>query len=471
MLRQAIEEPWRDHLTRTPHLDPRMNQNWGPGVCQAYMEQMVVVLPRMTRFHVEDNRVVGCVGRRRENESDEEYTHRRKWRSFHQVMLDQVNPLPHGFLTGSTDQLEHHQKRCLELGVDPYDPMDNEECTGHHASTWARRMMYETAVGIQSYPLELCLSEDFLDELTDNRGADYICRLYINPHEYDRAMETMLHRGPVYFNNLRYENEAGDFVPWALSTIGVMNATYRALWFDHANFYLEEMHKFAIGLATDIQDSTFPERAVARWDYLQHLLTCEGCNRYSHTQGEPGKTRDKLGLDFISSQQYAVLHRLLRRNLERSPSQGEPWMFYYLTALIPSGHYPGYTEEYALVMALHQIGEVTSYIMEFAECIGAVVDPRSQVTRRRTFTIYMHTIMSLMCFSPTWKRSMNWKPSKTDTSIGTIVPRVQLSNNHRYQKYLHFLTLRSLYYHADPIVVNDHWVETDREGEQAPMQS
>ncbi len=456
MMQAADCEPENGYLIRAPFIDPQNDPNWSPGLCQAYMDELTIVMPRMTAYRVEDTRMINnqVHARRMTTESPEDYAKRHKWRNFHCVNEDVNAPVPEsGFHHSSADLVKDFVKQSRETGADPFDPMDNDDCEGYLAARWARRVMYETAVGIQVYPMDLCVTEEQLDDWSDRRGADYISRLFLNPQDYDRSMDMMLHRGPIYFSGFRYENERGDFTNWALSSMGVYHTAYRFLWMDHAFHILSMIHQFLINLSSEIQDENPQDRVQARWAYVLHLMTCEGCNQYVHSRPPPEGSRDRHAMDFLQRPAYVVYHRLVRHAVESSYYWDEPYASSYLSTLLPGGGMTGRTKEADILYDLHHLCELASYMVEFAECMGVMLDPRTRSTRRRTLTIYLHTTLSLIAFCPTWKREYEWRPSRTHcySSISSA-PRMNLTRNHRFQYYLGFLNLRSLYYHPDHLI-------------------
>lgn len=458
MMQAADCEPDNGYLIRAPFIDPQNDPDWSPGLCQAYMDELTIVMPRMTKYRVEDTRLINqhVHSRRMSYETPEQYNRRHKWRNFHRVPSDDEDnkTVPDsGFRHSTADLVKDFIRSARMGGVDPFDPADTTDCEGHLAGRWARRIMYETPVGVQAYPLDLCVTEEVLDDWTDRRGADYVNRLFLNPHEYDQTMEMMLHRGPIYYTGYRYENERGDFTNWALSTLGVLHSTYRFLWTDHAHHVLGMVHQFVLNLASEIQDETPQERVQARWSYIVHLMSCEGCTQFVHSRPPPEGSRDRHAIDFLQRPAYAVFHRLVRHSVEASYYWDEPYACTFMTTLIPGGPMTGRTREADILVDLHHMCELASYMVEFAECMGTPVDPRTRSVRRRTLTIYLHTTMSLVAFCPTWKREYEWRPSRTHCfSSVALTPRVNLTHNHRFQYYLGFLNLRSLYYHPDPLI-------------------
>lgn len=461
MLMAARADPMNSYVTRTPHLNPRSNPEWGPGICQAYLECTWVVLPRMVYGHVEDTHVRVNAAPRRTSETTAEYDHRRKWRTFHEIPEGSGQPIPDtGFTASSPDRVVKYIEDSEAAGRDPYDPMDDDNsCEGYQAAQWARRMMYESAVGIQQYPLELCLTEEELDDLTENRGADYISRMFLSPRDYDRSMECRMHHGPVYFTGLRYENQSGDLSNWVLSTIGTVNAVYHHMWFDNCFFYLDHLYGFARELANEVQDYSTSEWIAARIAYLEHVSVCNGCTRYVHSHREENViARDVQGIDFLQRPAYATFHGLVRHALRTSTEWDAPYTDSYLTTLIPCGPPINEPRELDIVSDLMHMCELTSYLVEFAECIGPVTDPRTTNVRRRTFVLYLHSALSMIAFAPTWHRAHSFKPSSTSQMVPLEIPKMNLTHNHRYQSYVRYLQLRTLYHHPDPSVYANVWM-------------
>lgn len=63
--------------------------------------------------------------------------------------------------------------------------------------------------------------------------------------------------------------------------------------------------------------------------------------------------------------------------------------------------------------------------------------------------MYLQWCESLLLFHPGWRMDYDVKPSRANVWDGIRVPRVELTHNHRYQRYLRFLNERILYHTAE----------------------
>lgn len=458
-----------------PHLDPLFanRKQFNPGLFQSYMEHMIIPAPRMLFVGVEHSRIhpqnhMRCVG-----ETDEGYQRRQFWRNFHEITDEKPTTRDTGFiLSARIDLVDAYIKKCEEdmsgEGRDPYDPADDPDCDGHHAAQWARRCMYETAVGMQSYPLELCLRREQLMAMgnqTGRYGVDYIDRLFLPTRRYSRDMIVLDHRGPVYFSGVRYENERGDFVNWALSTYALQTAIYSHLWLDSSNRFLDTLQTHLVQMAREVEDDMPIPQLVARWNYLEHSTTCPKrqtggqCGTHYHDPSIESLRRDKDARALMRHPGYEVYNHLIQNAVRDGYQWDHPFNHEYLVALIPGGAYTYQRTETQICSDIHNLLELTSYITEFARSIAPRVGLETSRMRHTTLQIYLRAGFGLLAFAPTWRRAHSWKPSRTACLQSLSIPVIDVTKNHRMQHYLKFLNRRTLYYHQphEMILHPDAW--------------
>lgn len=475
-------------FVRQKYCDPvKERDEFHHGVFQVWIENLIVPLPRMVGVHVEDTLLPPCNEPRGDTESEQEYEKRRYWRNFHDVneavelqrTTGQV--LPSGFIpfvyrdvsipgilrmvsserNANADALDQYIKQAERDGRNPYDPMDDPECEGHSVCQWARNRMYTSLLGNMGYPLELCLRKDELDPpYAQRNGVDYIERLFIPVQKIHPHATMMDHRGVVYFNPVRYTNEQGDAVNWILGTWACMNAVYIHVWFDTMYQMLEMLCRHATNLAHEIEEDTRREALMERWVRLGHLNECAQCqepNAYYHRTGEDGE-RDQKALHFVRNGVYnGYFHRLActihrwRQLQNETPGLVNNSVQHWLVGLIPTNVTVRsiHRNESQLVRDLDTLLEVTSFITEFGECLGARASHDTIRSRRKTLNIYLASGFSLLAFSPTWCREPSWKPSLTHEWGPMGMPTSSATNNHRFVRYLDFLNRRALFYNTD----------------------
>lgn len=455
-----------------PILDPmNVHKNlFHSGLFHSYIEDLLVPAPRMLYVGVENARTyaqthVKCTG-----EKDKDYEYRKYWRNFHEVTSDRVIPRESGFiLSVKVDLVDAYVRNCErdEMGArDPYDPADDPECEGHHAAQWARKCMYETPVGMQSYPLELCLrKEQLVGNSAQQFGVDYIDQLFLPVRRYSRDMVLMDHRGPVYFSGIRYDNERGDFVNWAMSMYTMQNAVYSHLWLDSCNRFVESLQGHVVGLAREVEEDMPIQRLVSRWNYLEHSLSCPNrasggyCGFFTHDTSPEALKRDKEARALLRHPGYEVYNHLITNAVRDGYQWDHPFNHEYLMALVPGGAYHYQRTETQICNDIHNLLELGSYITEFARCISPKVGASTVQRRHATLRIYLRAGFSLLAFAPTWKRGHSWKPSRTPYTCSLSIPNIDITKNHRMQRYLDFVNRRTLYYqhNHEMVVHSDAW--------------
>lgn len=457
--------------TEVPHLDPMYanKAQFTAGLFQSYMEDMLIPAPRMLFVGVEHSRIhpqnhTRCVG-----ETEDAFKRRQFWRSFHEITDDRPTTNDSGFiLSARIDLVDAYVHKCEEdeSARDPYDPADDPDCDGHHAAQWARRCMYETPVGMQAYPLELCLRrEQLMGNQVRQFGVDYIDRLFLPIRRYSRDQALLDHRGPVYFSGIRYENERGDFVNWAMSTYTLQNAIYSHLWLDSSNRFIDTLQSHVIQISREIEDDMPIQRLITRWNYLEHSTTCPrrqtggNCGTHVHDSSLEGLKRDKEARALLRHPGYEVYNHLIQNAVRDGYQWDHPFNQEYLVALIPGGAYTYQRTETQICSDIHNLLELTSYVTEFSKTVAPRVGIETTRMREATLRIYLRAGFSLLAFAPTWRRTHSWRPSLTKYTQSLSIPVIDVTKNHRMQRYLKFLNRRTLYYHhAHEMVLHpDAW--------------
>lgn len=485
---------------RVPFLNPQGDQTkFRSGVCQTWIEDLIVPMPRMLRMGVENlSNAPPMNHARTPDETDDMYEYRCFWRQFHEVTPNQPAhklQTDHIAMTrianwSPVDRVDEYRSTCLAHGRDPHDPMDDPECEGYLAGTWARRCMYQSPVGLQHYPLEICIAREEMEPpkaRTD--GVDYVERVFlpIQPlSAYPCSGMLLQHHGIAYFHGVRYENEAGDFVNWALSTHTLTQGFYRMMWLEVSNHFLKLLYQTLRNLAHEIETDLPMERMAKRWRYLEHLMVCGKCTDGSNRREDAWqRDADRDGVDFLrETPQYGVYHNVIRHLVREDEdmrrrctsslmSMDEVYAMVshqYMNALLPQ---QGFMEnprrnETQVMIELHYMLELFSYMLRFTMTLCPRVSCTTTNARRTTLKIYLTTGFSLLAFAPGWHGSSaggalihHHRPSKTHERVTALtIPSVNLTNNHRYHKYLHFLTARNCYYDeravVDRTVLDEH---------------
>lgn len=456
-----------------PVLDPMTvhSNEFQPGLFRSYIDDLIIPAPRMLFVGVENARIHSQNHARCTGETEEAFKKRKYWRNFHEVTDDRVVPRESGFiLSVRTDLVDAYVRKCQSSEMearDPYDPADDPDCEGHHAAQWARRCMYESPVGVQTYPMELCLRQNQLVGNTVQQfGVDYIDNLFLPVRRYSRDQLLMDHRGPVYFSGVRYENERGDFVNWAMSTYTLHNALYSHLWLDCCHRFMESLQSHVVGLAREVEEDMPIQRLVTRWNYLEHTITCTirqaggNCGVYEHDSSPDALKKDRAARALMRHPGYEVYNHLVTNAVRVGYQWDHPFNHEYLVALVPGGGYNYQRTETQICNDIHNLLELTSYVTEFARVIAPRVGVSTSQRRQATLRIYLRAGFSLLAFAPTWKRGHSWKPSRTPYICTVSIPQIDITKNHRMRRYLDFLNRRTLYYHhrtQEMVVHADAW--------------
>lgn len=473
MLVMQQQMQWQNSSYFDPPTD---DTNFIPGTYQSCMENLIIPMPRMLHVPVERASIRGMEHRRTnaihrlEYETDDAYNHRLFWRNFHQV------PAPHDIKNAPdfvemdipiVDYVDLYMKECKEKNEDPHDPAHDPELKGHAAGQWARRVMYNSGVGIQKYPLDLCIRYDQIHTAAaQQHGVDYIERLFLQLRDYSGDGSLLQHDGSVYFAPVRYDNESGDFVNWALSTVAVMNGFYNHAWFDCCFQFMHTLTIHILGVVASVEEDLYIERMACRWKYLEHMNTCSGCLEEAQHQDEEQCKRDENAIRMMFQANYSVYNNLVKNSVQRymeEPYNDSVWNRNYLIGLIPpyehhlNLRYP--QTEVQIVRDMQHLLDVSSYVTDFANYMAPRVNRVTELYRKRTLKIYLMNGMSLMAFSPSWQMSYDWKPSRTEVKSSLRMPRLDLMNNHRVQKYLEYLNRRVLFYHPDTVMHASTWHE------------
>lgn len=448
-----------------PFLYPQKDtKRFRAGVFQTWIEDLIIPVPRMVECGVE-NVFVHPQNHPRMmfTESHEDYAKRVYWRNFHDV--DDCSPKQKkstGFdLWSPVDLVKEYYAKCAKEERDPHDPMDDPNCEGHIAASWARKLMYQTPLGMQHYPLELCMRKQDLEGKAFHDGVDYIDRMFL-PINYHNGTRPLLieHHGPVYFQGVRYENEKGDFINWALSTHALLNGFYSLMWLDVSHHFIKLLTQTLRNLAYEIETDLSLDRLTTRWQYIEHMRSCHTCAHELATHETWESMRDEDALEFLQEGCFSFYHNVIRRTvhqylektLHHSPDAELDPLRSYLTNLLPNMAFmdnPNRTE-IQIVVEMHYLLEYGTYLTRFAHVIAPRVSGITASLRRTSMQIYLASALSLMAFAPTWMQSYHWKPSKTNQLISMRVPTINLTQNHRFMMYLQYTHARTMFYHDNP---------------------
>lgn len=495
---RAGTPPTREPLSVAP-LDPQRSPAFVDGFTKMWIDSCIVPMPRCIDHPVEQRRVrskLRYVSDRQATETLSQYERRMFWKEFHEVTNDMMyevemgrdpmNPLVydegheparvHGFGEPEPDLLEEWMEHCRSVGADPYDPLyDDEGCRGFRCIRWARSKMFESALGGTSYPLELCLHRDELTRTASRLGTDYLDRMYVQLHRYQGGStdwNAMEHRGVFYFMGLRYEHCNEDFAAWALHTQAMLHGVYCHMWLDAlvhwTRMAVAHMHLLATQVEEDMHFAVFQER----WKFL-HSLCFAGPAVMTHTRGytERHRQRDQAAIHVVFNSHYLEENRYLSSLVDH----GSVWTNegdiasrsrHYLTSLLEqySQPTPVSRTESQRIQDAYRLVRFMEYLTDFAEYVATRVDERTNVTRRRALRIYLSAFVSLAMFSPGWKRTYHWKPSKTHEQTSWHIPRVNPQHNHRYQRYQNYCNRRTLYYHPDPSLLLNNSAQDATQG-------
>lgn len=473
-------------FTRLPALHPGDRPDWAMGLCSVYLDELIVPLPRILPVPVE-YAIHGSVGnnyhqaayphlwgplaeveslphhRKGENESNELFEYRRFWRNFHPVPYyipmgqDYMECQPPSSFPRMIEPDRLHQYLALRKAQDrdPYDPNDDDDCEGHRATQWVRNKLYETGVGNQHFPMDLCLHKDELaPQHAFLRGVDYMERLYVNLHQCNVISQVYDHRGVVYTHGIRYNNESGDFVPWALHTIALLHSTYLRLWMETVYRYVGQLFNFAIGVARDVQEMVPAHRMLAKFRDLDYVVV-DGPVLADDWLENLTDIHRKM---FLQQARHQTMLQVIRRKLELSVMITDSYTENntYLSQLIPDipitdGFLATSVTRTCpqLVINIYRLMDVTAFLVDFAQLFGPREHPTTVGYRRTTMRTYLRWGMSLLLFNPLWKLDYDVNPSKANELAPIRVPRVDITHNHRFQEYMDFLNRRILYYKPD----------------------
>lgn len=477
-----------DYATRIPlpHVDPRRAPRcFASGLLDVWMENWIVPMPRMLFVPVEDTQVhSGGHGDPfwldhhpvPEQDGEESETPAQTARR------GLAQPPPTHFVRTGPDLVQAYESDCRSVGRDPHDPVqDNDDCLGYHATRWARRRLYETAVGIQTYPLHLCLRRSDLVGRAYRSGMEHLESLFLPVQRSltahtDGDIQMLTHTGPIYFHPVRYNNESGDFQNWALATLAVTQGVYQHAWFDSVQHTLQRLDDFARTLAMEVEQDLPMYRMCDRWCHLHRRVFLGEAAWPPDPRFPDGSTqptdraarqqqRDQAALDVMYDPHYASYNRLLNRMAERNDNllgadedgilMLPPYSshYRYLSDLLGDRerYFAHQRTEATLMHELRELMRLTDYIVRFSMTIGPMTDPLTEMRRFRCLEAYLGAGTSLLMFAPSFRRVPSWRPSEhTLLTAAGRVPRMNLQSNHRFRRYLRFLNRRTLFYVPDP---------------------
>lgn len=375
------------------------------------------------------------------------------------VPVEIANEVKHWFPPEPTtyfDLVDQYIKRCETEGRDPYDPANDPEIMGHRAGVWARTLMYSQCVGSQGYIYNLC-SAQYCD-IEPTEMEEYLTLPIRGAPCGDGMLSTF--QGVIQFSGVRYNNEKGDFVPWALSTLALVQGYRVHHWTDCANQFLTTLLKHVHDLCEEVQDDMSMERMAARWQHLKHLYVCMGCTDYGYQTDEKTARRNRQALDLIHHAHYHVYNNMITQSVRRymeNLHNPNAWTRDYLQQLIRS-QYPWprvgtpRRNEIQLVRDIQEMLDIVTYVTWFAVDIGPETDPGTLFRRQKSKQIFLRTGMALLAFAPSWYIDYDYRPQFTTIKTSQRIPHVNMMSNHRVNKYLNFLNRRVLYYHPDPVL-------------------
>jgi hypothetical protein len=423
---------------------------------------------------------------REANETDAEYRRRVYWKGCHDVEGGETDNNDNGFAPRPyIDEVTLYESICREMNLDPSDPnQDDDECNGYKADNWARHQMYRGAVGIQTYPAEMCLSKKEVRGSAFRRGLADVELLFL-PAQRAATQgdytdhQVMSHNGLVYLHPVRYQNETGDFVSWCLSTIAVMRSIRQYLWYDSMLYLTRRLVEFSLVVATEVQnDLSFPQM-VLRWAFLQRTeVRMEATwpprddpSMVPHSRNQPPedpaqeamreyqkrivdlqRLRNARAGQMMRCSLYDSFNRHIQHKVEEYDGGllRDPGSFRsgYLVSMIPTlyDHAPVPHTEMGLMRALHRQCWLADYIVEFAGSVAPRVDGVTDVRRNRNLASYLGVATSLLTFAPGFSDRPHWSPRFASPDAGSLVPRIDLTHNHRYQRYRAFLYARQHFY-------------------------
>lgn len=472
---------------------PRRAQPFTKGVLTTYFEGLIVPVPRLLSVPVEAQRM-GSVGYRtwkRVQDPDEsvtEYQNRVYWRGCHNVDRTDSDRTT-GFEEGPyVDPVKDYIQSCvLEGDRNPVDPsQDDENQSGCRAEQWARYQNHRGPVGVQSYPLEICISRTEIRGNTARRGLSDIDMLFLpaqraSTQGEETNAQMMMHTGLVYLHPVRYVNETGDFVPWCLSTIAVLRGVRQYMWYDAILYIIRRLNEFSLLVSTEVQNDLSMPQLMLRWEFLQRTQVRmeaqwppEGYvtattvprppSRPSLELAPPSATHaeelvalqkarnDRAGR-LLRCPLYVSFNRHIQQKIleyEQNLNVGSTYSFRdgYLISMVPSlyDHPPTPHTELGLMQQLHRMAWLADYVVEFAGSIGPRVDHLSDFRRNRTLSAYLGVAASLLMFAPGYTDRPHWCPRTAHLDAGSIVPRLDLTQNHRFRYYRDFVSARQHFF-------------------------
>jgi hypothetical protein len=466
-----------------------------PGMHSETVDRLLIPLPRMLSIPVERCRL-GRAGDQPEpsaywgrfhevTDAMIEENERIKWdkQEVPPVVKDRTPAIATEFADVDepyVDQVVRYMEMCDRDGRNPYDPCeDTADMDGYRAEQWARRLLYESPVGIQTFPLYLCIHRDDLMGTSHRMGPVYIDRHFLSSNAYEGGgggeLAVLGMHGEVLFNNVRYDNQRGDFTTWCLSTMGLLNATYHHLWHDYVRNFLRSLRLYLVGLVEEIQADLPMSHLVPQWQRLmRHLFVYQSFtaniyyprpNEFPREKPYPLTDREKEALrflmdgahrtEFIHIQQAveAWLHQpLTQQRLFREP---------YMRHLLPHEHWNSATySEHALAQDVERLLGISEFLVGFSEKLGPRLDRNTVFLRRRMHRLYLNSGTSILLWAPHWQRPFpdGWRHIHTDPTeeVPLRLLNLNLHYNHRYVEYLRFLNSRALFHHATP----DSWYTT-----------
>lgn len=483
------DDPRRSHPIRPVETPTRSHpKRYERGVLSIYYDGLIVPLPRLLSVPVECQRLGGSVQRnwtrpRELNETEEMYYRRVYWRGCHDLDNPDPSIRDNGFDTAPyVDPVKAYIAKCEDEDLDPCNPNeDDDEQSGYKAEHWARYQMHRGAVGLQTYPYELCLRKGEIRGSAFRRGVSELDMLFLPAERAptqgdDTNIQVLMHNGLVYFHPVRYNNETGDFVPWCLSTLAVMRSIRQYVWYDAILYTSRRLLEFALLVATEVQNDFSFNQMMLRWQFLERTQVRmearwppEDYERQmvAHNPNEPitdmaSYTRQVVALQKARNDRAGRLMRcslylnfnnhINRKIREFDNGGGNPDSFRsgYLVSMIPSlyDHAPVPHTETGLMRALHRHAWLADYIVEFAASVAPRVDDLTDLRRHRTLGAYTGLATSLLTFAPGFTDRPHWSPSKAARDAGSTIPRIDPTHNHRYQYYRSFLYARHHFYDA-----------------------
>lgn len=268
--------------------------------------------------------------------------------------------------------------------------------------------------------------------------------------------------------NIRYDNEAGDFVSWCLSTMGLLNALYHHLWHDYVRMWLKSFRVYLLNICSEIQDDLPMCHLVPVWQRLvRHLFVHPPFTAnisYPHRGQDqtPDKTtplteREKRALKFLMDgsfrTEFLEVQHAVELWLHRPITQSRLFREPYLQNIVPGEHWNVATyPESGLVQDVERLLRVSEFLVGFAELLGPRVDRNTVFLRRRMHRLYLNSGLSILLWAPHWQRPFpdGWRHIHLNTEVPLRLLQLNPQNNHRYVEYLRFLNRRALFHHPNP---------------------